>query len=103
VAEEFGRNYATAQQVLTTTTEDELRVDIANQILANSLVCKTKADRFRPALFTMAFALLCWFAAVSLHFTVQRSVSASSQRSAPSSGQEVHEHEMPRVIWRKWL
>jgi Family of unknown function (DUF5706) len=75
--EEFGRDYAKARDALTSVSDEHLSADIANQVLATSIICSTKAHRFKYGLFTMCGAVLLWIAILFCQFIAQHKITAS--------------------------
>jgi hypothetical protein len=71
---EFKRDYARAGEVLTSLPVEELSADLANQILANSIVCCTKAKRFKHALYAMSAAVIVWIVVLFVQFAVQERI-----------------------------
>jgi hypothetical protein len=72
LAADFGRNYAATRKALMEMTDEDQRADLSNQVQANAIICTIKSDRFRRALFTMAFGLAFWFLTLTLNFVVLR-------------------------------
>jgi hypothetical protein len=81
---EFGRDYTKARQALTSASDEDLSADLANQVLANSIICSTKAHRFKYALFTMCGAVLLWIATLFFQFIAQHRVTLSVAASGIS-------------------
>jgi hypothetical protein len=75
---EFGRDYAKAREALTSVSDEDLSADLANQILATSVICSKKSHRFKYALFTMCGAVLLWIATLFFQFIAQHRITASA-------------------------
>jgi Pycsar effector protein len=71
IAQEFKRDYSRAGDVLMGLTLDELSVDLAHQILVNSIICCTKAKRFKHALLAMSAAVIVWVLVLFMQFARQ--------------------------------
>jgi Family of unknown function (DUF5706) len=74
IFQEFKRDYSRAGEVLTSLTVDELGADLANQILVNSIICCTKAKRFKHALYAMSAAVIVWILVLFMQFARQEEV-----------------------------
>lgn len=101
ICSEFKRDYVRAGQVLSSISNDELSADLASQILANSIICETKAKRFKHALLSMSGAVLVWIAILFFQFIVQEEavLRAHQPDSNPKVGQTLGSRtgEVPAV------
>ena len=83
ICKEFGQDYATGGLAFASLTEDELASDLSNQIVANSVICSRKAERFRNGLLLMSCALLLWIVTLFFQFLVQHDVTRSASTASP--------------------
>jgi hypothetical protein len=90
ICQEFGRNYEKARQAFSSADDDELVADVSNQILANSIICSAKAERFRKSLFLMSFAVLFWLATLVVQGLVQHQISVSLATPTRASDMGLH-------------
>ncbi len=67
----YGNDYVRASRELTGLSEQELSVDIANQLLANSRVCELKYARLTQASMWMAVAITSWVVTCVLLFAAK--------------------------------
>ena len=86
IAGEFKENYSHAADVLTALTPEQLSRDLSNQILANSVICCTKAKRFKHALFTLSVAVIVWVFVLFIQFADQEELGVinPTPRSIPA-------------------
>lgn len=82
ISQEFKRDYSRAGAVLTSLTMEELGADLSSQILVNSIICCTKAKRFKHALYAMSAAVVIWILVLYLQF-ITGVASGSQSQSAP--------------------
>ncbi len=83
ISQEFKRDYSLAGKTLTSLTPEELGADLANQILANSIICCTKAKRLKHALYAMSAAVIVWILVLFVQFAGQLVITGAG--SAPQS------------------
>ncbi len=76
IANECGRDFARGGLNLSTLTDEEISLDVANQVAVNSYICDVKAKRCRFALLATAGAFLLYSLSVipsaSMAFSVAR-------------------------------
>jgi len=77
ISQEFKRDYSRAAEVLTSLTPEELSADLAHQILVNSIICCTKAKRFKHALLAMSAAVIVWVLVLFMQFARQEEAVVS--------------------------
>jgi hypothetical protein len=85
ICRQFGRDYAKGAAAFASLNEEELAADLSNQIVANSIICSTKAQRFRNGLLLMSSAVLLWIVTLFFQFAVQHSVTRSASPAPPCS------------------
>jgi hypothetical protein len=95
ISQEFKRDYTRAGKVLTSLTVDELDADLASQILVNSIICCTKAKRFKHALYAMSSALVIWILVLYIQLitgitTVSQLSPAQTKENLGSTTQNVY-------------
>jgi len=74
---ECGRDYAKARQLLTSLSDEDLSADLANQVLATSIICSTKSHRFKYGLFAMCGSVILWIATLFFQFAAQHRITTS--------------------------
>jgi hypothetical protein len=77
IYDECGRDYSKARQVLTSLSDEDLSADLANQVLATSIICNTKSHRFKYGLFAMCGSVILWIAILFFQFVAQHRITAS--------------------------
>lgn len=85
ICREFGQDYAKGASAFASMNEEVLASDLSNQIVANSIICSAKAERFRNGLLLMACAVLLWIFTLCFQFAVQHEVTRSASATAPCS------------------
>lgn len=90
IANGFESEYAKARDTLVGMTDVAHAEDLGNQILATSLICRTKAKRFDIALFSMCAALIAWVAMLVVQFVIEQ--QHTNPQFGNASCQEIHEN-----------
>ena len=76
---------------------DELAADLANQILVNSMICCTKAKRFKHALYVMSAAVIIWTIVLFMQFARQEEVVIGIAPATQSLSVPIKADALPTV------
>lgn len=109
IFQEFNRDYSRTGEVLTSLTVEELNADLASQILVNSIICCTKAKRFKHALYAMSAAVIIWTFVLAMQFARQEEVVTGVAPDSQSLSTPVKADAHPTVQnvyfcqpWEPW-